>query len=115
MNPTTYTIHRTIHVLGQDGKEISMLNELEWINGEIWANIWQQHFIVRIDPESGAVLYWINLSGIEDEDETGRYWGKGNVLNGIAYYDDRIFVTGKRWHKIYEIKLYTTQLLSHSP
>ena len=115
LNPQNYKLHRTIDVIGTDGKAISKINELEWIDGEIWANIWYSHHIARIDPDTGMVLYWIDLSGIEDGYETGRYWNRGNVLNGIAFIDDRILVTGKRWHKMFEIKLYTTQLLPHSP
>lgn len=115
LNPNNYTIHRTINVVGADGKSVSKVNELEWIDGEIWANIWYSHHIARIDPDTGRVNYWIDATGIEDDYETGRYWNKGNVLNGIAAIDDRIIITGKRWHKMFEIKLYTTQLIPHGP
>ena len=115
LNPQNYTIDRTIDVIDTDGKAIKKINELEWIDGEVWANIWGGHHIARIDPLTGTVLYWIDLTGIEDAYETGEHWMLGNVLNGIAFIDDRILVTGKRWHKMFEIKLYTTQLLPHSP
>ena len=81
-----------------------MLNELEYIRGEIFANIWQTDTIVRIDPETGAVKGWIDLSGLLPEEERTY---TTNVLNGIAYdpETDRLFVTGKRWSKLYEIRL----------
>jgi len=91
------------------------INELEWIKGEIWANIWHSedpeilgkpNYIVRIDPASGKVLGWIDLEGISPDDQGGRGQDE-NTLNGIAYdaRNDRIFVTGKNWKKLYEIKL----------
>lgn len=83
---------------------VSRLNELEYINGEIWANIWQTDLIARIDPKSGKVLAYINLGGIlpvADRDASI------DVLNGIAYdpAGKRIFVTGKNWPKLFEITL----------
>ena len=86
------------------GKKVIYLNELEWVKGEVWANIWTTDQIVRIDPQTGKVLGWIDLSGLlpaHDRD------GNEDVLNGIAYDadHDRIFVTGKQWPKLYEIKL----------
>ena len=88
-----------------DGNQpIIRLNELEYIKGEIYANIWQTDYIARIDPDTGAVVAWIDLSGIlGPEDATGPV----DVLNGIAYdaENDRLFVTGKLWPKIFEIEL----------
>ena len=84
------------------GREIANLNELEWIKGEIWANVWQSNRIARIDPKTGRVKSWLNLTGILSPVEA-----KGtDVLNGIAYdaKADRIFITGKLWPKIFEIK-----------
>ena len=87
------------------GAAIANLNELEWIKGEIWANVWQTDFIVRISPRDGRVLGWINLSGLLG----APYKAVGNdaVLNGIAYDSatDRVFVTGKLWPRLYEIKI----------
>ena len=86
------------------GKKVIYLNELEWVKGEVWANIWTTDEIVRIDPSTGKVLGWINLSGLLPDRERD---GNEDVLNGIAYdaEHDRIFVTGKQWPKLYEIKL----------
>jgi glutamine cyclotransferase len=99
------TFKETRHIVVKDGKEIiSQLNELEYIKGEIYANIWHEDRIARISPQDGHVIAWIDLSGllpanqkIDDE----------SVLNGIAYdaRHDRIFVTGKQWPKIFEIKI----------
>ena len=84
------------------GQPVKDLNELEWIKGEIFANIWQTDKIARIDPTSGKVVGWIDLTGILDQRD-----GQPDVLNGIAYdaKTDRIFVTGKKWPKLYEIRL----------
>ncbi len=79
------------------------LNELEWIKGEIWANIWQTDKIARIDPVTGKVIGWIDMTGLlSPSDSAG-----ADVLNGIAYdaKTDRIFVTGKKWPKLFEIKI----------
>lgn len=85
------------------GKEIPALNELEWIKGEIWANVWLTNRIARIDPKTGRVKSWLELNGIlSPMDSQGV-----DVLNGIAYdaKTDRIFVTGKLWPKLFEIKV----------
>jgi glutamine cyclotransferase len=78
------------------------LNELEYVQGEIYANVWQTDRIARIDPDTGRVAGWIDLTGlltVEDHDE------QVDVLNGIAYdaLDDRLFVTGKLWPRLFEI------------
>lgn len=86
------------------GMPVKNLNELEFIKGEIWANIWRTNRIVRIDPVTGKVVGRIDLTGIlSSEDRNGRE----DVLNGIAYdaAKDRIFVTGKKYSHIYQIKL----------
>jgi glutamine cyclotransferase len=80
------------------------LNELEYVNGEIYANIWQTDRIARISPETGQVLGWIDLTGLlsaEDRQQTV------DVLNGIAYdaASNRLFVTGKLWPKLFEIRI----------
>jgi glutaminyl-peptide cyclotransferase len=83
---------------------ITQLNELEWVKGEIYANVWMTDRIARISPVDGKVLGWINLAGIIPAAERPE---SGAVLNGIAYdaATDRLFVTGKLWPKIFEIKL----------
>ncbi|MFW6378188.1 MAG: glutaminyl-peptide cyclotransferase, partial [Bacillota bacterium] len=86
------------------GDPIDNINELEYINGEIYGNIWHEDYIVIIDPDSGEVTGKIDLTGIIDP---GDYDHKLNVLNGIAYdqENDRLFVTGKFWPLIFEINL----------
>jgi len=87
------------------GQPVRNINELEWVKGEILANIWQTDQIARIDPKTGQVLGWIDLSGLLPQaDRTG---DPDAVLNGIAYdaRGDRLFVTGKRWPKLFEIRL----------
>ena len=102
-DPTTFAIQRTINVTDHD-VPVNSLNELEWVKGEIWANVWQSDQIARINPESGAVVGWIDLAGIFPASERT---GSEEVLNGIAYdaANDRIFVTGKNWPKLFEIKV----------
>jgi glutamine cyclotransferase len=103
MDPNTFLPVRTINVLNHN-QPLTNLNELEYIKGEIYANIWHSERIVRIDPASGKILGWIDLSGIRPADVDS---DTDNVLNGIAYdeKDDRLFVTGKRWTKLFEIRL----------
>jgi glutaminyl-peptide cyclotransferase len=92
-----------------DGRPVSELNELEWVKGEVYANIWQTNRIARIDPATGKVVGWISMAGLASPD--GFYiGGQSDVLNGIAYdaRTDRLFVTGKNWPKLFEIKLVKT-------
>lgn len=88
-----------------DGEEpIVWLNELEYVDGQIYANVWQTDRIAIIDPDSGQVSGWIDLSGLLDPEELSQ---PVDVLNGIAYDDeaDRLFVTGKLWPTLFEIRL----------
>jgi glutaminyl-peptide cyclotransferase len=103
LDPETFEVQNTINVNDQ-GQEIRAINELEWVKGEIFANIWQTDDIIRIDPLTGNVLGWIDLRGLLPDEERTQ---QTNVLNGIAYdaATDRLFVTGKLWPKLYEIKL----------
>jgi glutaminyl-peptide cyclotransferase len=93
-----------LHVTA-DGQPVQNLNELEWVKGEIYANIWQTDRIARIDPASGKVVGWIDCSGLLLPQE--RTPGSDSVLNGIAYdaAGGRLFVTGKNWPKLFEIRL----------
>lgn len=102
-DPTDFAIQREIRVTSSLGA-VKPLNELEYVKGEIWANVWKTEKIARIDPETGKLLGWIDLSGLlQPEDKRQRV----DVLNGIAYQPDqqRIFVTGKWWPKLFEIRL----------
>jgi len=85
------------------GRPIDNLNELEWVKGEIYANIWQTNRIARISPADGHVIAWIDLTGLLTPEEAA----EADVLNGIAYdaAHDRLFVTGKLWPKLFEIKI----------
>lgn len=103
MDPNTFKVVGTLEVYGDSGK-VSKLNELEYINGEIYANIWGIEKIARINPKTGRVTAWINLSGLlSDQDKKNRV----DVLNGIAFNSDKgsLFVTGKLWPKLFEIEL----------
>lgn len=98
------TLRETGRITVKDGnKEVEALNELEYIRGEIWANIWLTDKIVRFDPKTGRVTGWIDLAGILTPAERAG----ADVLNGIAFdsIGDRIIVTGKLWPKLFEIKL----------
>lgn len=105
LDPATLEVERRITVTW-DGHEVARLNELEWIKGEIWANIWLTHRIARIDPASGAITAFIDLSSLAPSRESLRN-PHDAVLNGIAWDQDgdRIFVTGKYWPHLYQIKL----------
>lgn len=89
-----------------DGKPLANLNELEWVKGQIYANVWLTTRIARIDPANGKVVGWIDLAGLVPPADTLAD-PVNDVLNGIAYdaQHDRLFVTGKCWPKLYEIKL----------
>ena len=102
IDPQTFAVTSKITVTDQ-GRPIDRLNELEYVRGEILANIWQTELIARISPTTGKVLGWIDLSGLLTPAESQGV----DVLNGIAYdaKQDRLFVTGKLWPKIFEIKL----------
>ncbi len=113
VNPENFQTVKTLPVFREDGKPLYNINELEYIKGEIWSNVWhsedpeilgKENHIARIDPNSGKLLGWIDLSGISPDD---LHRDTENTLNGIAYDEagDRIFVTGKNWKKLFEIKI----------
>jgi glutamine cyclotransferase len=103
IDPETYKPAGKLSVR-MNGLPIRQLNELEFIDGEIWANVWQTDLILRIDPSSGLVTSFLDLNGILAASDRAN---EGAVLNGIAYDAEhkRIFVTGKLWPRIFEIKL----------
>jgi glutaminyl-peptide cyclotransferase len=104
INPATLKETNRITVT-LDGKPVRNVNELEWVKGEIYANVWQTDWILRIDPHDGRVVGLINLAGLLSPSD--RVAGHTDVLNGIAYdaKGDRLFVTGKNWPKLFEIRL----------
>jgi glutamine cyclotransferase len=100
-DPETYQLTRT-QAVTLEGRPLPQINELEWIKGEIWANVWHSDMIVRIDPVTGQVVGVLDMTGLlpnrRDDDD---------VLNGIAYDADadRTFVSGKRWPLLFEIRV----------
>lgn len=122
VDPQTFKVVRALPVFQEADKPLYLLNELEYVKGEIWANIWHSeekttgttqgnlpnigkpNYIARISPETGKVVGWIDLAGISPEDSGEN---SENTLNGIAYdaANDKIFVTGKNWKKLFEIKI----------
>ena len=104
LDPKTLRETHRIQVI-LEGKPISNVNELEWVKGEIFANVWQTDFILRIDPSNGQVVGIVNLAGLLKRKDIVP--GQTDVLNGIAYdaKADRLFVTGKNWPKLFEIRL----------
>jgi glutamine cyclotransferase len=85
---------------------VARLNELEWVDGELFANVWGRDVIARIDPKTGHVVGWIDLSGLLEPARRGTA-STDAVLNGIAYdaKRHRLFVTGKLWPKLFEIEI----------
>lgn len=99
------TFEETRHlVVREDARQIERLNELEYIKGVIYANVWHSNRIARISPRDGHVIDWIDLTGLLPDDQK---INDESVLNGIAYdaQHDRLFVTGKQWPKIFQIKI----------
>ena len=105
-DPATLQELRRITVTDQ-GQPVPNVNELEWVKGEIYANIWETDRIARIDPATGRVVGWIDLAGLLNPNERIAGPEGTDVLNGIAYdaKGNRLFVTGKRWPKLFEIRL----------
>ncbi|MBT9331055.1 glutaminyl-peptide cyclotransferase [Paracidobacterium acidisoli] len=103
LNPDTFAVVRRLSVTDH-GKPVTQLNELEYVHGEIYANVWYTNKIVRISPQTGKVLGWIDLTGIIPASELH---DPGAVLNGIAWdaQHDRLFITGKLWPKLFEIQV----------
>jgi glutaminyl-peptide cyclotransferase len=105
LDPVTLDETARIHVTA-DGHPLANVNELEWVKGALYANVWLTSRIARIDPATGKVTAWIDLAGLGPRPEETAD-PDNDVLNGIAYdaEHDRLFVTGKRWPKIYQIEL----------
>jgi glutamine cyclotransferase len=103
LDPQTYSVSHTIQVSDR-GTNIYYLNELEYINGEIFANVWPRDWVVRINPKNGKVTGWISLEGVLADKERDKNL---QVFNGIAYdkIRDRTFLTVKNWPLIYEKKI----------
>jgi glutaminyl-peptide cyclotransferase len=106
IDPVTFIERRRVQVLA-DGYGVRNLNELEFVKGQIFANIWQTDIVARIAPD-GRVVGWIDFSGLLTAQEREGVTLAGGVLNGIAYDEqkDRLFVTGKLWPRLFEVKLF---------
>jgi len=100
LDPETLAVKSTLAVTA-NGCPVANLNELEWIDGQIYANIWQTDLIARIDPKTGNVTSFLDVTALGPE-----HAGRDDVANGIAYDSGRkrLFVTGKRWPKLYEVR-----------
>lgn len=103
LDPATFEEVRSVQVT-DNGAPLTSLNELEYIDGEVWANVYQSDYLVRIDPATGAVASWVDLRNLLDRSERS---GGVDVLNGIAWdaQGRRLFVTGKRWPWLFEIRV----------
>ena len=103
LNPTDFKVTKTINVV--DGTEpVDQLNELEYVNGAIYANVWHDNRIAIIDPQNGHVNAWLDLNGLMPE---GELQDQEAVLNGIAYdqANNKLYVTGKLWPRLFEIRV----------
>jgi glutamine cyclotransferase len=103
LDPKTFKEDHRINV-SANGQPVTRLNELEYVKGEIFANVWTTPVVVRIDPATGQVVGYIDFTGLLAPDDRDR---TTDVLNGIAYdpAGDRLFVTGKNWPKLFEVRL----------
>lgn len=103
LDPNTWSVVRSIAVT-IDGMAVSSLNELEWINGEIWANVWQSEKIIRISPTTGVVTGVLDLTGLLPSNERS---ASTDVLNGIAWDSKTatIYVTGKNWPAVFALSV----------
>ncbi|MEJ7610204.1 MAG: glutaminyl-peptide cyclotransferase [Ferruginibacter sp.] len=103
VDPETFTIKNTVHVHDDNGP-VNNINELEWVNGSVWANVYMTHDIIKINPETGAIEGKMNFNNLPGTDSIPN---RSEAMNGIAYdsTSKSFFITGKRWPKIYEVKL----------
>lgn len=102
LDPETFGVVRTLNVTS-GGAPVVRLNELEYVDGQIYANVWQTPRIAIINPATGVVKAWIDLSGLAQQHASS----PDNVLNGIAHdtVNKRLYVTGKQWNALYEIEV----------
>jgi len=105
LDPVTFETTRQIQVREAD-VPVGRLNELEFVKGDVYANVWQENRIAIIDIQTGQVKAWINLTGLYNAET----YDANDVLNGIAYdaNEDRLFLTGKRWSELFEIEILPT-------
>jgi glutamine cyclotransferase len=116
VDPTGFHELRTIQVRERDST-VWMLNELEWVRGELWANVYETDLIARIDPTTGHVVGWIDLAKLLTTAERQDVTTRGGVANGIAFDSvrNRVFVTGKLWPRLFEIDVGSVARLPSRP
>lgn len=104
--PSTFNVIREMEVYDHNGA-VEQLNELEYVDGLVWANVWLTDRIVAIDPETGVVKYELDMSGLLTAAERERLDDEDDVLNGIAWNPEKgtFYLTGKRWPKMFEVKI----------
>jgi len=104
IDPNGYRVVRTIRVTEAE-QPVHMLNELEWVRGELWANVYETSLVARIDPATGRVVGWVDLGMLLPEAQRDRLKDRGGVANGIAYdrATDRVLVTGKYWPYLFQL------------
>lgn len=102
-DPESFAEERRIHV-NLNGSPVREINEMEWVDGEIWANVWKKEYLVRISPKNGNVLGWIDLRGLFDPDSVP---DPDSVLNGTAWdpVGKKLYLTGKLWPKVFEVEV----------
>lgn len=110
LDPDSMQIMRSVRV-ADGGRAVHWVNELEWVRGQVMANVWMTECLARIDPGTGAVTGWVSLKGLRKSmlanEQQGQRRRQADVLNGIAWDEEgeRLFVTGKLWSKVYQIEL----------
>jgi glutamine cyclotransferase len=104
IDPNGFRVVRRIRVT-EAGQGVHMLNELEWVRGELWANVYETTLVARIDPATGHVVGWVDLAMLLPEAQRDRLKDRGGVANGIAYdrATDRVLVTGKYWPYLFQL------------
>jgi len=104
IDPNGFRVVRRIRVT-EAGEGVHMLNELEWVRGELWANVYETSLVARIDPATGRVVGWVDLAMLLPEAQRDRLKDRGGVANGIAYdrATDRVLVTGKYWPYLFQL------------
>ena len=104
VDPEGFRVERTIQV-SEAGQPVWMLNELEWVNGELWANVYRTNLVARIDPGSGRVVGWVDVAGLLTPTERLDVTERGGVANGIAFDSarGRVLLTGKKWPLLFEV------------
>lgn len=111
ISPSDFNIIKEIEVYDNNG-EVVNLNELEYVNGLVWANVWLSDRIVAVDPQTGVVKGELDMSNLLSKADKNKINDKDDVLNGIAYNPEKktFYLTGKRWPKLFEVKINTPNL-----